>query len=217
MERWVTLFEANCDPAREAEFNAWYDNTHVPDVLATPGYKRARRYVNREFRDGRGKYLAIYDIDTDDIEKTMATRLAGREDETLVFNLWRDVLFRRIFEMESPGNATGRQKWINLVEQNHDPAREAEYHDWYNTMHIPDILATPGFVKATRYEIRAPRDGRGRFLAVYEIETDDIAGTMKVRLAKREEETKAGRSSTARNNLTRAVWRDVLWKLILEK
>jgi len=228
MERWVTLFEANCDPAREAEFNDWYDNTHVPDVLATPGYRRARRYVNREFRDGRGKYLAIYDIDTDDIEKTMQVRLAKREEETksgrgsatrptLVFMLWRDVLFRRIFEMAKPGNATGKQKWINLVEQNNDPAREAEYHDWYNNMHIPDILKTPGFVRATRYEIKAPRDGRGRFLAVYEIETDDIAETMKVRLAKREEETKAGRSSASRNNLTRAVWRDVLWKLILEK
>lgn len=228
MQRWITLFEANCDPNREAEFNDWYDNVHVPDVLATPGYRRARRYVNREFRDGRGKYLAAYDIETDDIAKTMQVRLARREEErkagrgvdsrpNLVFMLWRDVLFRQIFELAAPGNGSGKQKWINLVEQNNDPTREAEYHQWYNEMHIPDILKTPGFVKATRYEIREPRDGRGRFFAVYEIETDDIAATMKERLAKREEETRAGRASASRNHLTRAVWRDVMWKLIVER
>ena len=39
MERWLLALETNCtDPAREKEFNHWYDNVHLPDVLATPGY-----------------------------------------------------------------------------------------------------------------------------------------------------------------------------------
>ena len=62
-----------------------------------------------------------------------------------------------------------------------------------------------------------PRDGRGMFLAVYEIETDDIGQIMKLRLAKREEEVKAGRASISRNHLTRPVWRDVLWQQISDQ
>ncbi|MGE0798386.1 MAG: hypothetical protein AB7G13_04260 [Lautropia sp.] len=229
MQRWICLVENNCDPGREAEFNDWHENVHVPDVLATPGFVRARRYVNRETRDGRGKYMTLYDVETADIAKTMSARREreaeearqGRSAESrphLYFPLWRDVLWRQTFEASAPQNSTSRTgKWLNFVEQYCDPTREDEYHAWYNGIHIPDILKTPSFVSARRYEAREPRDGRGRFLAVYEIETDDIAETMKIRLARREEEAKLGRASISRNNLARPMWRDVLWKLLSER
>jgi hypothetical protein len=31
------------DPSREQEYNDWYDNVHVPEVLETPGSVSARR------------------------------------------------------------------------------------------------------------------------------------------------------------------------------
>jgi hypothetical protein len=62
-------------------------------------------------------------------------------------------------------------------------------------------LATPGFVGAKRYVIKEFRDGRGKYLAIYEIETDDIDKTMQLRLERRALELKQGRSSTTRNNL----------------
>ena len=49
----------------------WYDSIHVPDVLSTPGFVSARRYKAKDLRDGRGMYLAIYEILTDDIEATL--------------------------------------------------------------------------------------------------------------------------------------------------
>lgn len=229
MERWVNIVENNCDPTREDEFNDWYDRIHVPDVLATPGFVRARRFVNKEFRDGRGKYMAVFEIETDNIENTMQLRHARRAEENrqgrasasrsnFLFAVWRDVLWKQIFERYAPESSTSRTgKWLNMVEQNCDPAREAEYHDWYNTIHIPDILATPGFVSARRYEIKEFRDGRGKYLALYEIETDDIENTMKARLEKRNQELKAGRASGNRPHLTRPLWRDVLWKQISER
>lgn len=229
MQRWVNIFESNCDPAREDEYNDWYDNIHIPDILKTPGFVRARRYLNKEFRDGRGRYMAVYDIETHDIDKTMQIRLERRAEEAkqgrassnrenFSFPLWRDVLFRQIFELKAPQNSTSKTgRWVNFVEQNCDPAREAEYHEWYNTIHIPDILCTPSFVSARRYRIKDFRDGRGEYLAVYEIETDNIDDTMKLRLEKRSEELKQGRASGNRPHLSRPVWRDVLWKQILER
>ena len=73
MEKWLLVVETNCiQPEKENEFNEWYNNTHVPDVLKTPGFVRATRYENSNPAEGRGKYQALYEIETDDLGKTMA-------------------------------------------------------------------------------------------------------------------------------------------------
>lgn len=72
MQKWLLTAETNCsDPSRESEFNEWYDNVHVPDILETPGVLRATRYENNSPAEGRGKFLALYEIETDDIGQTM--------------------------------------------------------------------------------------------------------------------------------------------------
>lgn len=71
------------------------------------------------------------------------------------------------------------ERWLLTVESNcYDPSREKEFNDWYNNIHLPDILETPGFVRAVRYENTNPAEGQGKFLAMYEIETDDLARTL---------------------------------------
>ena len=87
-------------------------------------------------------------------------------------------------------------RWINIVESNcKDASREEEFNDWYDNIHLPDVLETPGFVAATRYVIREPQDGRGKYIAVYEIETDDFEQTMEVRGKLREAQNAQGRGS----------------------
>ena len=59
-----------CDPAREDEYNEWYDSVHLPDVLAVPGVRSARRF---KLADGPrsdpapGEYVAVYELDADDL------------------------------------------------------------------------------------------------------------------------------------------------------
>ena len=111
MERWILMVESSCaDPSREEEFNDWYNNVHIPDILSTPGFVAVRRYVAKEFRDGRGKYLTVCEIETDNIEQTMALRLERRKKEegqgrsrtkaipNLLIHSWRDVLYRQIID-----------------------------------------------------------------------------------------------------------------------
>ncbi|MFC1957365.1 DUF4286 family protein [Chloroflexota bacterium] len=93
MEKWCFVVATNCaDAAREAEFNEWYDKTHLPDVLETPGFIRATRYENPEPAEGEAKFLATYEIETDDIDAFMKThndniarkRAAGRFSDLIV-------------------------------------------------------------------------------------------------------------------------------------
>jgi hypothetical protein len=73
MERWLLAVETNCaDPAREGELNRWYDEVQVPDMLEVPGIMRATRYENSSPGESQGKYLTLYEIETEDIGKTMA-------------------------------------------------------------------------------------------------------------------------------------------------
>jgi hypothetical protein len=96
---------------------------------------------------------------------------------------------------------TGRrltvEQWLLLVESEcRDPGREKEYNDWYDRIHIPDILSgSPGFKNAIRYALYAPVKGHGKYLAVYEIETADIDRTMAAHKANVEAKYAAGRKS----------------------
>lgn len=56
-----------------------------------------------------------------------------------------------------------------------DAAREKEVIEWLDNVHIPDVLATPGIVRAERYvNINFDDNKRPKYVAMYEVETDDI-------------------------------------------
>lgn len=51
-------------PHMEEEFNAWYDDEHMGERLAIPGFRSARRWVAAGLKPGEGKYLATYELDS---------------------------------------------------------------------------------------------------------------------------------------------------------
>ena len=51
--------------------------------------------------------------------------------------------------------------------------REAEYNEWYTKQHIPDVLRVPGFVAAQRFKLPDEAGKPPRYVALYEMETDD--------------------------------------------
>jgi hypothetical protein len=75
MATTVFAVHTNAVEGREDEFNDWYDDQHIPDVLAVPGFIRARRY---EITDNlatpltKFKYFAIYEIEGDPVEAAAA-------------------------------------------------------------------------------------------------------------------------------------------------
>ncbi len=73
MARWIRTVQTNCrDKTRDAEFNDWYSNVHLPDMLKCPVVVAIMRYERRDPKGDEAKYLAIYEIETDDIEDGLA-------------------------------------------------------------------------------------------------------------------------------------------------
>ncbi|MDE2597182.1 MAG: hypothetical protein KGL44_09920 [Sphingomonadales bacterium] len=73
MPRYKMIALTNPVEGREDEFNDWYQNVHLPQVCALPGIKGAQRYRSAAaLQDPFGrKYLAVYDIETDNLGATL--------------------------------------------------------------------------------------------------------------------------------------------------
>lgn len=71
------------------------------------------------------------------------------------------------------------ERTIQVVFSNPYPGRDDEYNQWYDSTHVPEVLAIPGIVSAQRYDLRQLRREKDagtepefRYLAIYEIEGD---------------------------------------------
>lgn len=62
-------------PEREQEYNTWYDEIHLPELVAIDGIVSARRLrpVN-----GEGPYVALYEIEGDDLQAVLAGMSGGK-------------------------------------------------------------------------------------------------------------------------------------------
>jgi hypothetical protein len=84
MARYTIIVLSNPVAGREAEYDTWYTNTHILDLLKVPGIKAAQRFgmVEAHTSGASQRYIAQYDVETDDIDATMAivqSRLGGPE------------------------------------------------------------------------------------------------------------------------------------------
>jgi predicted phosphoadenosine phosphosulfate sulfurtransferase len=64
---FVVTVRLNTSEDHEQEFNAWYNEDHVPALVGVPGVYCARRYVAVK---GDPKYLAVYEMRDGAIPKT---------------------------------------------------------------------------------------------------------------------------------------------------
>lgn len=76
MAKGVLLaFTSPTSPDQEAEFNDWYDNTHIAEVKsAVPQITEVSRYrlVDPENPGADPRYLCVYDIVADDVMEAAA-------------------------------------------------------------------------------------------------------------------------------------------------
>src|SRR3546814_16340103 len=74
-ERLLYIVLTNATPGDDEQFNDWYTNTHIPDVLALPGFVAAQRFRpvdNPALRPYPFRYLAISDVLAGQAEEAFA-------------------------------------------------------------------------------------------------------------------------------------------------
>jgi hypothetical protein len=81
----MLVYTDSISPERDAEFNAWYDSEHVPDVLKIDGIVGCTRFKVAESpaADTPGKYLAIYEVEADDFNDILDALVTAFTDGSL--------------------------------------------------------------------------------------------------------------------------------------
>jgi len=90
MARHVFVVFTNPVDGKDAAYNDWYDNRHLPDVLDVPGFVSAQRFKLSDTQRAAGpfpwQYLALYQIDTDDLKGTLSALAARAGTSAMVMS-----------------------------------------------------------------------------------------------------------------------------------
>jgi hypothetical protein len=89
-------------PGKEDEYHDWYQNTHLPQIIALPGGQGAQRFklVAKLTGSDTNQYLAIYDIECDDAKTFLGAigpaAAEGRLTQTQAFDT--GTIYTALFE-----------------------------------------------------------------------------------------------------------------------
>lgn len=72
----LLLNAMNVTPEAEDDFNAWYNEEHLPALAAVPGTLAARRYISGVDAEGTHRYAAIYHLTSPDVTRSAAWKAA---------------------------------------------------------------------------------------------------------------------------------------------
>jgi hypothetical protein len=73
--RALLLNAMNVGPEAEDDFNAWYDEEHLPALARVPGTLAARRYRSTA-ANGTHRYVAIYHLESQEVARSAAWKAA---------------------------------------------------------------------------------------------------------------------------------------------
>ena len=169
------------DPSKTEEFNYWYNHGHVPYVTAPGVFRHAIRFANTDPTSEAGQYVATYETNFENVSKAMPAYREARaklgESSNGSTPLMQSVtvgVFKRLGGEFSA--ATKPTLGILLVLSNcKDSSKEREFNQWYEDIHISDILDAGGFHTTYRYESLDPAATKAKYLAIYETENIDPA------------------------------------------
>lgn len=196
MALYTTIHLHNTPARREAGYADWFDGPHREALRRLRGFNRADRFEVAEAQVMRDipqpwRFLSVYEFDFTAPEidlPALGPLLAEARDAGLI-DLSGDS--ERIYSYASHHDWRGSSNWkrelpfsgVFVILGNYTIGREAEYHRWYDEVHLPEVTNTPGMVAMTRgrlspVQIEPKRYCPGSELVLCAQQTDNLAFTI---------------------------------------
>jgi hypothetical protein len=186
MMYWFGMNFKSQDPADLAEFNAFYNDIHIGEVVKNnPGFLLGHRYELLA-PDPRGdfgpQFLAMYEIGDAESGQAFIDR-SGKGRNRDLFTpeppVWMDnmeMMWSLVWRQIAESGPTIVPDSIYMVgidaPEGIDEAGLAEFNDFYTNIHMHEAAANLGYSRAVRYELaqeqRHPEPHCPQFLAIYE-------------------------------------------------
>lgn len=170
---------ADVPAAQEDEFNRWYNDEHLPERMAIPGFLGGARY---EAVKGGPKHLACYELDSVAVLDSPAykhvqanpTPWTKRVGPQAIGRPFIRNVYTMIHPIALPAEAARAPMAPSLQIGRMDvpPEVDREFNDWYNTIYVPNYEKVPGVIRGRRY--RAV-EGAPTYLTLYEFEHPKVS------------------------------------------
>ena len=164
------------EPDADAEFNRWYDEEHLADLLQQPGVLSGRRFVRAQTAfsaPSQFNYITIYQLaDVSALETPSYRAMATSPSEwtkrvAMTLPMRRDVATQIFSTASNDQHAVGDA--IMHVFSYADASVVDDFHRWYEEEHIPALVACDGVFGAPRFECVTPEADGYQFVAIYEL------------------------------------------------
>ncbi|MBY0423479.1 MAG: hypothetical protein K2Q06_14325, partial [Parvularculaceae bacterium] len=163
MALYTTLHLHNVAAGREGDYARWFDGPHLEACRRLRGFGGAERFevapeqvmpdIAQPWR-----FLSLYDFDFSAPEidaPALGPLIAEARDAGLIDDRSQS---ERLYTYAMYSGWKGSANWrrdlpfsgVSIILANVVAGREAEYHAWYDDVHIPEVAAVPGHVAMRR-------------------------------------------------------------------
>jgi hypothetical protein len=177
MGRGLLVAAFDFSTAHADEFNDWYDLEHIPEREAVPGFDACERWIAD---DHPALSVATYDLASVDVLRSKPyTSIAY--GNLSVWSKRVTAMCKRLLRFEgtqvTPGEAAAppRAGALLLNAMNVAPEAEDDFNAWYDEEHLPALAGVPGTLAARRYRSTESNGGTHRYVAIYHLESPDVA------------------------------------------
>ena len=169
---------ADVDIEHDAEFNAWYNEEHLPERLSAPGFLDGARY---QAIKGGPRYLAVYELESVETLQSAEYRWRSENPTGWTKRMSPNIIGRdtvrsvctQISPAESDPDTMGRgmAPALQIGRMDVPSDIEAKYNDYYDNQRTPRNLTVPGCLFVRRYHAV---EGVPKYLTMYEFEHEKV-------------------------------------------
>lgn len=143
---------------KEDDFNRWYNEEHLPERMAIPGFLGGARY---EAVKGGPKHLACYELESAAVLDTPAYKKVQANPTEWTKRIGPQAIgtpfIRNVYAMIHPGAVTPAvaaapmAPALQIGRMDVPAAVDRDFNEWYNTIYVPNYEKVPGVIRGRRY------------------------------------------------------------------
>ncbi|TMQ14659.1 MAG: hypothetical protein E6K82_27015 [Candidatus Rokuibacteriota bacterium] len=164
---------------KEAEFNRWYNEEHLAERLAVPGFLAGARY---EAVKGGPKHLAVYELESPAVLDSAAYKRVQQNPTPWTKRCSPEAIgttyIRNVYTLIHPraltpaAAASGMAPALQLGRMDVPAEVDREFNEWYNTIYVPNYEKVPGVIRGRRFRALV---GTPTYLTFYEFEHPKVS------------------------------------------
>ena len=163
----------------EDDFNRWYNEEHLAELLSVPGVLSAARY---EATSSGPKHMAVYELESPAVVETEAftsrprTEWGSRVSPSIIGTNF----INNVYEMIHPAGLnddianSGMAPALQIGRMDVPAEQESSWNAWYSGVYVPNYEKVPGCIRGRRW--KAVR-GAPSYAVVYEFENENVSQT----------------------------------------